>query len=1360
MKSKGRKRMISCLISMLMVFSAFPAGTAFAEGGGEPISDGEYTINVLGWHDYQDQASMMASVLSPVAGLSVRDGAITATLTFVPASIFGLTVDGETVIEVWPEPDGTPEPGTGNAGTVTTDDAGAVKTVSIPISTLDRPRLAINVGEPMNSIQYIRLKFDPDTLEPVNDPGPGSLTLTGKARVEQFGGYDVDVSVTVTDGKISGLDIQGSNYDGTYADNNAAILQQAATAITPRFIGLPMDGAEAINGVDAVSGATYSGKAIIQAVLDALDLELEPEILPVPDAFPQAGVYAVDIAYYTDVVRHNLLKDEKGSAVLRVDSAGDAVLTVTLTSGTVTEPLYLLAFNGYYDEAGVLSETGFSTETATVDEFTVCTQVSFPLTELSAVYRTNTYLYVPAMQNLNGEIQGILFDNGKFNVDSFVEIHWDTLEPVADPEPEGIADGNYTINVAGWHETNESASMMASLLAPTAKLAVQDGQITATVTFIDGSIMNTPVPASSISEVWPEYETKPTLADAGTGVLGVAGEGTNAFTFPLSSLEKPKLAINVSMMGSVMFIRLNFDEDTLELATEPDPEPEGYIPGIYSGVGQGYEGNAGGPDIRVFVQTTDTEIVNIFAGAHDQTAMFFNMAFNGAYGATGIPAAVIEKQSLEGVDVVSGATLSSNGIKQAIAEALQNAAAGNAATPDETQTVPAVIWNANADQPSMMNGMLVPEAEVRKYGSLYTAVIQIGPTTIYGLSVNGADAQNIRTVNAAGEFVTAPITESYDEAALTKTVEVWLPVNTTALPMNYKAPLPMKIFVAPMSSDQTVRLKLTFGVEKEKLEAAITAAESKIADEAIYTEASFAPFSAALDAAKIMLGNDEAIQEQVDAAVKALTDADKALVLKPRDRTANTLEELVDYVNNAVNGDIVRLGADISADADAPQADSKRLLETKVNLTVEGNGYSLDGGHKFGFFYVRSGNLTINNIVIKNAEVNPSGTNPQAGPSVYLPSSTGNTGNLKLTNSIITGSLALNGGVYIAARNFEMENCILIGGSARTGANLYIDKDATGLLKNNIIIGAVPVLDTTNSDVNFGASGGGFTVGENNLIGLIYSGFLPASVDPSTVILGNYDEEEYTPESWAAFQSAWDLASVISQDRAAINETVAALRTAIIALVPADDAPDSKNLTVDLSGPSGARVGENVVYTLSVSGADRLNLFEFTLDYTGLTLDTVEALNGLSILPDTDDPDTVCLSYLDQGGLTSDGTIPVAKLTFKAESTGSATVLIRAFDAWGYTSNEPGGDSAAFAVLPAQLSASAEITEASPYGEFDINEDGLVNLGDLSTAIWYYQLTDESPLWDDRAAKADQNGDGLIDLGDLIDIYIAIKAAS
>src|SRR5699024_5282091 len=117
-------------------------------------------------------------------------------------------------------------------------------------------------------------------------------------------------------------------------------------------------------------------------------------------------------------------------AVLQVDDNGQMKLSYTMVSGTDQEPMYILGVNGYYvnnDRSGTLSMDGVVYNTAQAGDYTVVTDVTYPLSGLSQYYYTNTSLYVPAMSNLNGEINGIYFENGRFSVDTIAMVYWDTL---------------------------------------------------------------------------------------------------------------------------------------------------------------------------------------------------------------------------------------------------------------------------------------------------------------------------------------------------------------------------------------------------------------------------------------------------------------------------------------------------------------------------------------------------------------------------------------------------------------------------------------------------------------------------------------------------------------------------------------------------------------------------------------------------------------------------------------------------------------------------------------------------------------------------------------------------------------------
>ena len=53
----------------------------------------------------------------------------------------------------------------------------------------------------------------------------GSYTKSGTFHIDQFGEYDIDADVTVTDGKITDITITGANFGGTYAEVNKTKLE-------------------------------------------------------------------------------------------------------------------------------------------------------------------------------------------------------------------------------------------------------------------------------------------------------------------------------------------------------------------------------------------------------------------------------------------------------------------------------------------------------------------------------------------------------------------------------------------------------------------------------------------------------------------------------------------------------------------------------------------------------------------------------------------------------------------------------------------------------------------------------------------------------------------------------------------------------------------------------------------------------------------------------------------------------------------------------------------------------------------------------------------------------------------------------
>lgn len=300
------------------------------------------------------------------------------------------------------------------------------------------------------------------------ESGDTSLNYTtevASAVVEQFGNYSVTAQVTVKDGQISDVVLEGTDFKGSYINENQAYLNRAVNGMgsikgmKEKLTGLYINDTDKLNNLDTVSGATYSSNAVKQAVMKALGMEIYQEILPdVPEKKPEAGTYRITVRGRTDISDHKLLgSSDKADAVLRVDTKGKMWLTYKMVSGDPGEPLWVLGYNGYYpgnNTSGKLSMDGvtFSTEKMTIPTIgssSVVTEVTVPLDEMRQTYLNNLYLYVDVMKKLDGEVSGIIFDKGKFNINSTLTLYWDTLKKISndtgDTEKPAVKQKNPTI---------------------------------------------------------------------------------------------------------------------------------------------------------------------------------------------------------------------------------------------------------------------------------------------------------------------------------------------------------------------------------------------------------------------------------------------------------------------------------------------------------------------------------------------------------------------------------------------------------------------------------------------------------------------------------------------------------------------------------------------------------------------------------------------------------------------------------------------------------------------------------------------------------------------------------------------------
>ena len=313
--------------------------------------------------------------------------------------------------------------------------------------------------------------------------------------MEQFGNYNVTSQVTVKDGRITDVALAGNDFKGTHADDNQMYLNKAINGLgstkgmKEKLTGLYMNDAQKLNDLDTVSGATYSSNAIKNATMNALGVKIEQEVIPdAPTEKPAPGLYYIEMKDRTDVVDHGLVgESKKAGAYLRVDNDGKMWLTYKMVSGTTGEPLYVLGYNGYYpngDTTQPLTKEGvtYSTESTTaptIGDCTVVTDITVPLDGISQTYVNNVYLYVEAMKNLNGEVSGVYFDAGKFNINSTITLYWDTLYNLSEDsgaaELAKLSDGVYKLSGEMVKVNKVDMSMSNNAINHNIKLVVKNG---------------------------------------------------------------------------------------------------------------------------------------------------------------------------------------------------------------------------------------------------------------------------------------------------------------------------------------------------------------------------------------------------------------------------------------------------------------------------------------------------------------------------------------------------------------------------------------------------------------------------------------------------------------------------------------------------------------------------------------------------------------------------------------------------------------------------------------------------------------------------------------------------------------------
>ena len=453
-----------------------------------------------------------------------------------------------------------------------------------------------------------------------------------------FGGT-ITVEVTISGGKIASISIlSAAGETASYFASAQGVISRILSGQTPN--------------VDAVSGATYSSNGIIQAVQNALakagnntatkpvktnkknDKKTNTTTKPVEIPKPSGNIAYKDGSYTAEADGFN----------------GSVKVTVTIKNGKITN----------------ISNSN----TDTKEYFNKAwSRIQPAILKKQAVYGVDTVSGATFSSN------GILEAVQKALAKAAVNIT-PAAEPTATPTPTEASkpgapaslykDGTYTGRARGYSGF------------VTITITIKDGKIT------DISNTNTDT-ASFFNRAWKKIQPSilqnqsadgiDTVSGATYSSEGILGGAKKALTEALAivtpeptTTPKPTAAPESTVTPTPTKTPDPTVTPEATVTPEPTAAPEpteipgvGYKDGTYTGTGEGFNG-----PITVTITVSQGNIVSASYDGEDDEPEFSD-AWNGIY------EQVLGRQSADGIDTVSGATYSSNGLIQAFQSAISQA---------------------------------------------------------------------------------------------------------------------------------------------------------------------------------------------------------------------------------------------------------------------------------------------------------------------------------------------------------------------------------------------------------------------------------------------------------------------------------------------------------------------------------------------------------------------------------------------------------------------------------------------------------------------------------------------------------------
>ncbi len=451
---------------------------------------------------------------------------------------------------------------------------------------------------------------------------------------------DVKVSVTVKDGKITEINIDEYSDDEYY--------MKKASVLKDRIIN-----AQSIN-VDVVSRATYSSNGIKDAVLDAFT---KNKIIKVSNV----SKYDIDVSNLEDGVY-------KGTGT---GFRGNVKVSVTVKNGKITEiNIDQYSDDEYYmKKASVLKDKIINAQSVDVDVVSRATYSSNGIKDavLDALTKDKTEELEFELENKTNNVN--VKAKAIKNVIKSFENNVDTSE---------LKDGIYKGTGTGFRgDIKVSVTIQNGKISKIVidehcddeyfmnnALAVKDRIINAQSVDVDV------VSRATYSSNGIKDAVSDALRKAKEDKVYKENNNKNEVITPVPIKNKDNTVVNkkpkvkddvvnkpIKNDDSSKIVDNSDENETKTKTSKYDIDVSSLEDGIYKGTGTGFKG-----DVKVSVTIQNGKIAKIDIDEHCDDEYFMNKA-------SALKDNIVDEQDVD-IDVVSGATYSSNGIKDAVLDAL------------------------------------------------------------------------------------------------------------------------------------------------------------------------------------------------------------------------------------------------------------------------------------------------------------------------------------------------------------------------------------------------------------------------------------------------------------------------------------------------------------------------------------------------------------------------------------------------------------------------------------------------------------------------------------------------------------------